>query len=88
MPPLAAWYRGPEAIREFIITGPLADRWRFVPARANGQLAFGTYMWDDERATYVWVSLDVLRLDGDRIAEVVSFLGGDPAVYGLPAVTG
>jgi RNA polymerase sigma-70 factor (TIGR02960 family) len=87
MPPLAAWYRGPEAIREFIVTGPLADRWRFVPARANGQLAFGTYMWDDQRAAYVWVSLDVLRLDGDRIAEVVSFLGGDPAVYGLPAVT-
>jgi RNA polymerase sigma-70 factor (TIGR02960 family) len=88
MPPLAAWYRGPQAIREFIVTGPLEDRWRFVPARANGQLAFGTYMWEDERAAYVWVSLDVLRLDGDRIAEVVSFLGGDPAAYRLPAVTG
>jgi RNA polymerase sigma-70 factor (ECF subfamily) len=88
MPPLAAWYRGPQAIREFIVAGPLADRWRFLPARANGQLAFGTYMWDDKLATYVWVSLDVLRLDGDRITEVVSFLGGDPAVHGLPPVIG
>ena len=86
MPPLAAWYRGPEAIREFIVTGPLANRWRFLPARANGQVAYGTYMWDDDRGGYVWVSLDVLRLDGDRIAEVVSFLGGDPADFGLPPI--
>ncbi len=88
MPPLAAWYRGPDAIRGFIVAGPLENRWRFLPARANGQIAFGTYMWDDERDTYVWISLDVLRLDGDRIAEVVSFLGGDPADFGLPEVTG
>ena len=87
MPPLAAWYRGPAAIREFIVTGPLAYRWRFVPARANAQIAFGTYLWEDDRSAYVWCALDVLRLDGDRIAEVVSFLGGDPADFGLPEVT-
>jgi RNA polymerase sigma-70 factor (TIGR02960 family) len=85
MPPLAAWYRGPHAIRDFIAAGPLAQRWRFVPARANGQIAFGTYMWDDERDAFVWVSIDLLRIDGTRIAEVVSFLGGDPADYRLPA---
>jgi len=88
MPPLAAWYRGPAAIREFIVTGPLAHRWRFRPVRANAQLAFGTYLWDDGRGAYVWCSLDVLRVDGDRIAEVVSFLGGDPADFGLPEAVG
>jgi RNA polymerase sigma-70 factor (ECF subfamily) len=84
MPPLAEWYRGPAAIRAFIVDGPLAYRWRFVPARANGQLAFGTYRWDDPRHVFIWVSLDVLRLDGPRIAEVVSFLDSDPASFGLP----
>jgi RNA polymerase sigma-70 factor (TIGR02960 family) len=74
MPPLPEWYRGPAAIREFLLAGPLRHRWRFRPARANGQLAFGTYVWDEGRAAYVWAGLDVLRLDGPRVAEVVSFL--------------
>ena len=88
MPPLAEWYRGRAAIRAWMLAGPLTDRWRFLPARANAQIAFGTYLWDDSRGAYVWCALDVLRLDGDRIAEVVSFLGGDPAEFGLPEVTG
>ena len=74
MPPLPEWYRGPAAIREFLLSGPFRQRWRFRPAQANGQLAFGTYLWDENRAAYVWAGLDVLRLDGSRIAEVVSFL--------------
>ena len=37
------WFRGREAIREFLPTGPLSIPRIFVPARANGQLAFGTY---------------------------------------------
>ena len=74
MPPLPEWYRGSAAIREFLLAGPLRQRWRFLPARANGELAFGTYLWDEGRDAYVWAGLDVLRLDGSRIAEVVSFL--------------
>jgi RNA polymerase sigma-70 factor (ECF subfamily) len=85
MPPLPEWYRGPAAIREFLLAGPLGHRWRFLPAEANGQLAFGTYLWDEGRAAYVWAGLDVLRLDGPRIAEVVSFLtDGLPRDFALP----
>jgi RNA polymerase sigma-70 factor (TIGR02960 family) len=85
MPPQTAWYAGRPAIREFLVDGPLASRWRFRPARANGQLAFATYLWDGT----AWVAggLDVLALRGDRIAEVVSFL--DRAVFtafGLPLI--
>jgi RNA polymerase sigma-70 factor (TIGR02960 family) len=71
MPPLPEWYAGRAAIRSFL-AGPLEDRWRFVPARASGQLAFGTYRWDG--ATWDWGGLDVLTLRDGEVAEVVSFL--------------
>ncbi|MEO3789030.1 sigma-70 family RNA polymerase sigma factor [Nonomuraea sp. B10E15] len=85
MPPLPHWYQGRDEIRRFLTEGPLTGRWRFLPARANGQLAFGTYMWDDERAAYVPAGLDLLAVRGTRIAEVVSFLQADFAAFGLPA---
>jgi RNA polymerase sigma-70 factor (TIGR02960 family) len=47
MPPLPEWYRGRDDIRAFLLGGPLRSRWRFLPTTANGQLAFGTYLWDD-----------------------------------------
>jgi RNA polymerase sigma-70 factor (TIGR02960 family) len=64
MPPLPEWYRGEDEIRAFLLRGPLQSRWRFLPARANGQLAFGTYMWDDAAGAYVPGGLDVLTLRG------------------------
>ncbi|MER7501765.1 sigma-70 family RNA polymerase sigma factor [Nonomuraea pusilla] len=85
MPPLAAWYAGREAVRGFLLSGPLRHRWRFLPARASGHLAFGTYLWEEERATYVPAGLDLLVLRGGRVAEVVSFLDADLTAHGLPA---
>src|ERR671918_2242610 len=42
MPPMALWYRGRDAVARFLAAQPLRlERWRFVPLRANGQLAFG-----------------------------------------------
>jgi RNA polymerase sigma-70 factor (ECF subfamily) len=84
MPPLATWYAGSAGIRGFL-TEVLAYRWRFLPARANGQLAFGTYRWNDEQAAYVPAGLDLLVLSGARVAEVVSFLGADLPTFGMPA---
>ncbi|MEU8264334.1 sigma-70 family RNA polymerase sigma factor [Micromonospora sp. NPDC048999] len=85
MPPERSWFTGPEAIRRFLLDGPLACRWRFVPAVANGQLAFGTYRWDDHLAVFVPGGLDVLTLRRPGIAEVVSFLDADFGAFGLPA---
>ena len=85
MPPLPEWYQGPEAIRAFLAGGPLLSRWRFLPTSANGQLAFGTYLWDDAAGAYVPGGLDVLTIEDGRVAEIVSFLSADFTRFGLPA---
>jgi RNA polymerase sigma-70 factor (ECF subfamily) len=85
MPPLPEYYRGLAEIREFLREGPTTQRWRHVPARANGQLAVGGYIWDGERfAPYV---IDVLTLDGSRISAVTAFIDATlfPS-FGLPEV--
>jgi RNA polymerase sigma-70 factor, ECF subfamily len=82
MPPLPQWFEGRDGIREFLLDGPLKSQWKFVPAWANGQLAFGTYMLSEGH--YVPMGLDLLVLRGPAIAEVVSFLEADFADFGLP----
>jgi len=85
MPPLPEWYQGPEAIRAFLAGGPLLSRWRFLPTSANGQLAFGTYLWDDAAGAYMPGGLDVLAIRDGRVAEIVAFLSADLTDFGLPA---
>jgi RNA polymerase sigma-70 factor (ECF subfamily) len=82
MPPLLQWFSGRAGIRRFLLDGPLREKWRFLPARANGQLAFGTYLWDVDR--YVPAGLDVIVVRGSKIVEVVSFLEADFESFGLP----
>jgi RNA polymerase sigma-70 factor, ECF subfamily len=74
MPPLPTWYRGHDAIALFLTRFALRDRWRLIPARANGQLAFGCYAWDAETGSHTALSLDVLTLAGTRATEVTSFV--------------
>jgi len=83
MPPLPDWFLGRDAIRAFLLDGPLQEEWRFLPARANGQLAFGTYLLQGDR--YVPGGLDVVVLRGSAIVEVVSYLEADFPAFGLPA---
>jgi RNA polymerase sigma-70 factor (ECF subfamily) len=84
MPPLPQWFRGRDDIRAFLLRGPLRSRWRFVPTAANGQLAFGTYMWDHAAGAYVPGGLDVLTLRDGCVAEIVAFLTADLPRFGLP----
>jgi len=85
MPPLPEWYLGRDTIRAFLVDGPLTSRWRFLPTTANGQLAFGTYLWDDDAGQYVPGGLDVLTIHSGQVAEVISFLTADLTRFGLPA---
>jgi RNA polymerase sigma-70 factor, ECF subfamily len=87
MPPMSTWYRGNDAIVEFLSNWPLGGnlRWRHVPAHANGQPAVGCYSWDEERGVFTPHVLDVLTLEGDRIAQVTSFMTADIfPTFGLP----
>jgi RNA polymerase sigma-70 factor (ECF subfamily) len=61
------------------------NRWRLVPARANGQLAFGNYRWNEQRQSFLPRSISVLTLDGEGIAEITTFLGPERlSSFGLP----
>jgi RNA polymerase sigma-70 factor, ECF subfamily len=74
MPPYATWYRGREAIADsWLMPGGPPPRLRYVPTRANGQLALATYQLDRDEGGYVPIALDVLTLDGPRIADVTAF---------------
>ena len=79
MPPLPTWYRGREQVAIFLSGVPLggATRWRLLPARANGQLAFGLYAWDDKTQTFMPRAVDVLTLRGAQIEEITAFLTPD-----------
>jgi RNA polymerase sigma-70 factor (ECF subfamily) len=86
MPPLPEWYAGLEAITGFLERGPLRRRWRHLATHANGQLAVGCYMWDDDAGRYAAQVIDVLTLRGDRVAAITAFIdAGLFARFGLPA---
>jgi RNA polymerase sigma-70 factor (ECF subfamily) len=85
MPPNLAWFRGADAIGAFLPTGPMSLPRRFRPVRANGQLAFGTYIWEPDRDRFRPNSIHLIDLRGDRICAITAFL--DRAVFphfGLP----
>jgi RNA polymerase sigma-70 factor, ECF subfamily len=79
MPPMPSWYRGHKAVVAFLTEYPYQERWRHVPTRANGQLAIGCYIWQEERGSHVAAVLDVLDLRGARIRAVTGYVA--PWVY-------
>jgi RNA polymerase sigma-70 factor, ECF subfamily len=86
MPPYAAWYRGREQLSEsWLFPDERPTGLRFVPTRANGQLALGLYKLDPEARRYRPIALEVLTLRGELIAEVTSFRDPGPMhAFGLP----
>ena len=76
MPPLPTWYHGRYQVALFLSSGPLAGttRWHLIPTRANGQLAFALYAWDDQTQTFKPRAVDVLTLRGAQIQEITAFL--------------
>ena len=94
MPPMATWFRGEGVVtflREWAFSGRAYDmegrrRVRVIPTSANGQPAFGTYSWSDERGVHLPTVLQVLTFRGAQITEITGFV--TPEVFsrfGLPA---
>jgi RNA polymerase sigma-70 factor (ECF subfamily) len=86
MPPIPLWYRGRDAIAEFLASGPLerAGRWRHAPVSANGQAGVAVYEVFGDRARFH--AIELLELDGDgAITGVMAFLDPEPFErFGLP----
>jgi RNA polymerase sigma-70 factor, ECF subfamily len=74
MPPVPGLFRGHGPIREWLVRHPLRERWKHRPTTANGQLAVGCYLFDEDRRRYLPAVIDVLTLDGGKIAAVTAFL--------------
>ncbi|MGH3073452.1 MAG: sigma-70 family RNA polymerase sigma factor [Gaiellales bacterium] len=88
MPPMATWYRGREAVAWFLHGWPLAagSSWRLVPVGANGQLAFGHYIWNEASGRYLPHGINVLTMRGTQISEITAFLTPEAfGRFGLPA---
>ncbi len=90
MPPIPSWYRGRDSIRLILLANPFAGdgrgRWRLVPTRANASPAFGFYQLDEADGVYRGVGLQVLKIEGDWISEVITFMNPELLPrFGLPA---
>jgi RNA polymerase sigma-70 factor, ECF subfamily len=77
MPPIPTWFRGLEAVRDFLVTYPFTVRWRHRPAQANAQLAVAGYAYDEDAGGFIPGAIDVLTLDGEKIAAVTGFLAAE-----------
>ncbi len=85
MPPWAAWWHGRENVEALLRHDgePCYPAFRWRPARANGQLAFAGYGFEDGR--YKALSINVITLREDRIRVATGF--ASPALFahfGLP----
>jgi len=73
MPPHPNYYEGRTTIEEFQRGDVSLMRWRHRITTANGQLAIGGYVYDEEKALYVSLVLDVLDLRDGKVAAVTAF---------------
>lgn len=75
MPPIPSWYRGKSEIRALIektiFRGDAKGRWRLIPTRANGQLAFGLYRQGDDG--YLAYGVQVVTFGGEVISDIITF---------------
>jgi RNA polymerase sigma-70 factor (TIGR02960 family) len=87
MPPLPLEYQGREVIRGFLTTIAYRDerRYRLIPTRANGQPAYGCYLYDRHTSIARAHGTMVLTMDGDRVSTLTRFLDNSVlAAFGLP----
>jgi RNA polymerase sigma-70 factor (ECF subfamily) len=84
MPPIPFEYVGREVVARFLSSLVLGGRvYDLVPTRANGQLAFGTYVRGPDGIRH-GAGLLVLTVNGDRISAITRFETTVMPWFGLP----
>src|SRR3954453_6816618 len=88
MPPFPMLFEGREAIRGLMrqAYGPegMGD-WKVVPVRANRQPAAASYLRRPGETEWIAFKVDVLRIEGGRIAEITTFDHRLFDAFGLPS---
>jgi RNA polymerase sigma-70 factor (ECF subfamily) len=85
MPPVPLEYQGRELATRFLtLAFRNRRRYRLVATRANGQPAFGVYVYDRHAPVLHANGLIVLTLAGDQISTITRFDAGVLPRFGLP----
>lgn len=86
MPPSPLEYRGKETVRRWFATTAFGKSRRFqlLPTRANGQPAFGVYLFSPLSRVAHAFGLVVVTLAGDRVSGITAFESGVMARFLLP----
>ncbi len=85
MPPVPLEYQGRElCTRFFDLVFALGRRYRLVATRANGQPAFGIYVFDPHAPVLHATGLIVITLAGERISRIDRFDNSVLPRFGLP----
>lgn len=86
MPPNPLEYQGKGTVKRWFATIAFGEgrRFRLVPTRANGQPAFGVYLFSPISRVAHAFGLIVVTLAGDRVSAITAFESGVMARFGLP----
>jgi RNA polymerase sigma-70 factor (ECF subfamily) len=86
MPPLPMLYEGRDAIAGLMRQAAEMGEWRLVPVAANRSPAAASYFRAPGDGAFRAFKLDVLRVDGGRIAEITTFGSQAFPAFGLAEV--
>jgi RNA polymerase sigma-70 factor (TIGR02960 family) len=83
MPPLSYCYQGTESIRPLMADAAAMGDWRLVPAGANRMPAAASFLRRPGDSVFRAFKLDVMRVEGEVIAEITTFPPDHFAAFGL-----
>ena len=86
MPPTPGLYVGRDAVvNDWVEDGFVGMKGlRGVPTSANRQPAVAFYLWRESEGAYLPLTLDVLRVTGGAITEIITFHDDQFPRFGLP----
>jgi RNA polymerase sigma-70 factor (ECF subfamily) len=86
MPPAPYLYEGRDGVRELVARASGFGEWRLLPVRANRQPAAACYVRRAGDGSFTAYKLDVLRVEGGKVAEITTFGVRHFPAFELPAV--